>query len=375
MGKCLLSSGIPFHIFHIGPSPFKENVNRSGKFEGLTYEYLSPSIKWPANIIIRVFYYLRGCIQLAYKLSESRSSTVVYACYQGDVINLWVLWLCRLLKIPVVQEVSEWWPGTSGGSWFNDWMYRHVMFHWSNGALPISHEVEDRIRNLAGPDYPQCRVSVLVDPKENISRSKSIDGHTNHSRPVLLWCGMVDGYKRDVLFLIDAMAEIKTPAGQNSLLRIVGPCTEKVKTELLAYVQSKNISAACIDIAGFVSDEQLWNDCKQAEVLLMPLWEDDRSATRFPTKFGQYLAAGRPIVTARVGEIRHFLTDETAIFYPAGDAIGLAGALDRLLADPVSGKRIAARAAVAVLPHVDYLSNVPRISGWFSKIYSEYRRD
>lgn len=369
IGRCLVSSSIPFHVWHLGPSSFEENKNKCGEHGGLTFEYLSPSVRRPSTFIKRSLYYLWGCILLFFRLLKYRRHSVVYVYYHGDFINIWSLLLCRLMKIPSVQEACEWWPGTTYSNFFNGWMYRTVMFRWSNGAMPISHEIEDRIQGLAGSDYPVCRVPVLVDPTEN---NRQLEDGFNRDRPrqVLLWCGMVDGYKRDVLFLIEAMAKLTSPAGQNSLLRIVGPCSESCRLELLAYANSKNIAAERVNIVGFVSDAQLWNYCTQADALLMPLWEDDRSSTRFPTKLGQYLAAGRPIVTARVGEIKYFLTAETAMFYPPGETTGLAYSLDLLLNDPALADRLASRAMQEVLPKVDFRSNAQRISQWFRQIYS-----
>ena len=287
-------------------------------------------------------------------------------------MNLWVLWLCRLMKIPVVQEACEWWPGAASSNFFTRRMYQSIMFRWSNGAMPISHQIEERIRSLSGPDYPLCRVPVLVYPAENnIQSSEGLNG--DPSRPVLLWCGMVDGYKRDVFFMMDAMAALKSSLGRNSLLRIVGPCTNNLRSELLSYASLQNISTERIDIVGFVSDIQLWNYCIQANALMMPLWDDDRSCTRFPTKLGQYLAAGRPIVTACIGETKYFMSDETAMFYLPGDAADLAHSLDSLLTDPVLSERLASRATQEVLPKVDFRTNASRISEWFSHTYSTIR--
>ncbi len=372
IGKCLAASGVPFHLCHIGPSSFEENKAGSGDYEGLTFEYLSPSVCRPDKTVKRALYYLWGCMLLPLRLFQHRRNILVYVYCLGDFINLWVLLLCRLMRLPVVQEACEWWPGKADCKPFTKWMYQNIMFRWSNGAVPISQEIQDRIRRLSGPDYQLCRMPVLVDPTENDARLKerlTVD----RSSPVLFWCGMVDGYKRDVIFLIDAMSELKSPDGLNALLRIAGPCTENCRLELLYYARSKHISSERLDIMGFVSDTQLCTYSAQADALLMPLWPDDSSLTRFPTKLGQYLASGRPIVAAQVGEVKHFLSDETAMFYPPGDAKGLAHSLDRLLSDPALGERLASRATQEVLPRVDYRSNASRISKWFYQIYSKTR--
>jgi glycosyltransferase involved in cell wall biosynthesis len=368
IGRGLVLKGIPFHVWHIGPSPFKENIERTGIIEGISFEYLSPGVSWPSFKAVRTLYYLWGFIKLIFCLLHVRKKGIVYCYYQGDIKNLVTLLLCRLMRIPVVQEVCEWWPGTPSGNVYNKWMYRNIMFRWSTGGLVISHEIRNRIESIAGTKYTICMMPVLVDPAENkVIRNENHCRHLSISS--FLWCGMVDGYKKDVLFLIDAMAQLKSQRGQDSLLRIIGPCSQNARDELLCYAASKNISAARLDIAGFVSEDELWEYCTKADALLMPLWDDDRSITRFPTKLGQYLAAGRPIVTSKVGEIKYYLNEKTAMFYRPGDAEGLTQCLDRLLDDTNFGDRIAGAALEDVLPKIDFRTNAERISEWFHQIY------
>jgi glycosyltransferase involved in cell wall biosynthesis len=56
----------------------------------------------------------------------------------------------------------------------------------------------------------------------------------------------------------------------------------------------------------------------------------------------EYLAAGRPLIAARVGAVAETLTDgEHALLVPAGDPDALASALRRLVADPALRSRLA----------------------------------
>ncbi|MFZ5570352.1 MAG: glycosyltransferase [Thermodesulfobacteriota bacterium] len=369
IGKCLAISGIPFNVLHIGPSSFKENKARKGKFEGLSFEYLSPSVVWPKWIVKRVLYYFWGCMMLPLVLAKHRRNSVVYIYYQGNLINLWVLFLCRAMRIPPVQEACEWWPKTENGSVFMEWMYHKIMFKWSRGAMPISHEIEKRIRQLCKADFPVLRVPALVDSEENKTQDEKTES-SGSALPVIFWCGMVDGYLRDVLFFIDVMAAMKSVKGSMCVFEIIGPCSDKSRKILLSHADSKKIDLTRIHILGFVSDDLLWKHCRQAEALLMPLWDDDRSKTRFPTKLGLYVAAGRPVVTTPIGEIGYFMNDENAIFYKPGDIEGCAQSLDQLLSSPDLVQRISSKAFVEVLPKLEYRKNAARISRWFEKVYS-----
>lgn len=371
MGRCFVYQNIPFHVFHLGPSPFKENVINKGEVAGITFEYLSPSVIWPSNKWIRIFYYLYGYIKLISRLIKIPENSVVYIYYQGDFKNLLILLLCRVLRKKVAQEVCEWWSGTEKGSWFTKLMYERIMFRLSDGALPISHEINNRIRSLTNPDYPLCIVPVLTDSdslyKLKIKNTVNDDSNTDQQK-FFLWCGMVDGYKRDVLFLIDGLSKIKPHFKNKYLLKIVGPCTEKCRLELICYARTKGVNEDQITIVGFVSDEELWGFCTTALGLLMPLWDNDRSLTRFPTKFGQFIAAGRPIVTSPIGEMNYYLNDSSALLYQPGNSSELACCLEKLLHNPELGIILAKNATERILSSIEIKSNTVKITHFFEKL-------
>jgi glycosyltransferase involved in cell wall biosynthesis len=71
-------------------------------------------------------------------------------------------------------------------------------------------------------------------------------------------------------------------------------------------------------------------------VLYTPLESDGMSRVIF-----EYLAAGRPLIAARVGVVPEVLTDgESAVLVPAGDSQALAAALERLVGDPAAASRL-----------------------------------
>ena len=60
-------------------------------------------------------------------------------------------------------------------------------------------------------------------------------------------------------------------------------------------------------------------------------------------KLFEYLAAGRPTVASRIGQVTELLQDgETGLLVPPGDAPALTAALDRLRADETLRARLGA---------------------------------
>ena len=96
-----------------------------------------------------------------------------------------------------------------------------------------------------------------------------------------------------------------------------------------------------IRYAGFVERRALLQEYSAASVLVIPLFDDVRSHARFPTKLGEYLASGRPVVTNRVGEIPRFLEDGiSACVTEPRDTAAFAEAICQLLAHPAQGQEI-----------------------------------
>jgi glycosyltransferase involved in cell wall biosynthesis len=100
---------------------------------------------------------------------------------------------------------------------------------------------------------------------------------------------------------------------------------------------------ARVEFAGYVGRGELLELYARARALLIPLGDDGRSRARFPSKIGEYLAAARPVVTSRVGEIGRHLTDGvTAYVASPGDAAAYAARIVELLEHPEQAAAVGA---------------------------------
>ena len=83
------------------------------------------------------------------------------------------------------------------------------------------------------------------------------------------------------------------------------------------------------------------NYLKNAEILALARPDNVQAAYGFPTKLGEYLLTGNPVVVTRVGELDNFLVDrESCLFANPNSAEDFADKLLWLLAHPDEGKQI-----------------------------------
>src|SRR5206468_2939448 len=146
----------------------------------------------------------------------------------------------------------------------------------------------------------------IVDSRRFIEAAPlpSRDGDT---MPHFVWCGV--GYVRDVRFIVRLLALINRE-GHPCKLRIVSAnYLLWVPEDIRQYAREQGLAEDAIEFMGRVDDRTLEGCYKSATALLLPLWDDDKSRTRIPNKLAEYLAAGRPVVTCKVGDLCDFLVD------------------------------------------------------------------
>jgi glycosyltransferase involved in cell wall biosynthesis len=81
------------------------------------------------------------------------------------------------------------------------------------------------------------------------------------------------------------------------------------------------------------------------------------------------MAAGRPIVASRLGQIEDVLEDgRSALLVPPGDARALAGALERLTDDRELGARLAAAARADATERHTWRHNARRIADAYAAL-------
>ncbi len=372
VGKALLKAGVEFSVLHCGPSPIAANKTASGVYEGIRYEYTTPTMKRPDNALMRFLLYVCCACLLVSRLIALRSErrrTTVYIFIQHGPTGLIAAAACKLLGIPVVQEVNEWWPGTGNAedSRFTSWLYNGPMFSLATGAIVISSLIEERARAASQRLKRKLivqRTPILVDINK-FHTEKNIRDSRNAETPQFVWCGGVDGYVKDIEFLIRALAQVfKT--GMNCRLAIVGGASENVRRRIMQYAKSHGLGGA-VAIQGFVEEERLDEIYQPAAGLLLPLFDDDRSRTRMPTKLGGYLASGIPVITCAVGDLTELLSHGwNAYIGPPGDEAAFAQNMCSVLRDPATARKIGAAGRRACEAEIHYEAHSARLADFFA---------
>jgi glycosyltransferase involved in cell wall biosynthesis len=371
VGKALLSADVRFRVMHCGPSVIAANSEASGTYDGIPFEYTSLTTKRPRVFLLRALLYAWGFTVLTIRLLQllpQRHSTCIYVYIQSGPIGVATAAICQVLGLPIVQEVNEWWPKTEGCSQFTKWLFRRPMFSLATGALVISTLIEERVRATAARlNHPLIvhRMPIIADlAKFKAANQPPLLASIDLGLPYFAWCGGVAGYIEDVFFMIRATGQVKQ-RGLLSQLVIVGPVDPATREQILKYAETYGVGGMVV-LAGFVDDDQLQALYNCAAALLLPLWDDDRSKTRFPTKLSGYLASGTPVITCNVGDLTQFLENgKSAYIGSPGDEQDFARNMFVVLRDRTLARVIGSAGRRVCEAEIDYTKHSRQLADFF----------
>jgi glycosyltransferase involved in cell wall biosynthesis len=330
--KGFIENGIPVHVICFR-NDYLENYN--GQTEGINYYHPFGQTKRNRYFIIRRWQkfvkYIRALSLL--KAINNANRIIAIQVYSEDIFTqLFSFILAKWFKTELLIERSE-----------------HPLRNFQDNYLKkfagkIKVFIETRLY-----DGIFCISTYLIDfyVKSGFSLGKiclvpsTVDtGRFNHhfSPPLkfkyILYVGSLTIQKDGVNILIESFAKICDKYPEMKLVLIGEADTLNEELMLKRLVSSLKIETERVKFLGRLSRNDIPAYLCNAQILALARPQNIISDAGFPSKLTEYLAAGKPVVVTRVGEIPAYLQDNESAFLSVPDsAEAFAGKLDFVLSN------------------------------------------
>jgi len=322
--KALAKEGVFVKVLLLAPTTEAAiNEFKSGKVDGVEYQYMT-NITWKNKntpSYVKFFYYILGLFLSLKYLRQDKVNCLL--SYHNELLsNVFYRIVTKLSGMPFIIDKTEY-----PNRYFKMSPFRKQIEHFKlkmfDGFILITKELERfyfQITNYELDRYFLLPMTIDGDRYKGIAKSK------NNKRYIAVVFGT---HNRDGLFeSVIAYHKYYRLKGHLPLdLVLIGDFLGLCKSfpeckEILNYIKINNLESN-VDFKGLVSIIDVPNILMNAKCLLTtPL---EYVSGGFPTKLGEYLLSGVPVVSTSAGEIEKYLTNNENIFLSAtGDLDGIA---------------------------------------------------
>lgn len=365
--KGLQANNIDVKVFIATPTERKGNIKNTqpkGSYKGVNYEYaLNKSVRSNHFLQRRIDDFF-GPIRTAFNVIRFKPDAAVIISHSSLSVLFALKVLFRMKGLTFIAERTEAPFHGSGSSKF----YKSIgsilkrnIYKKLDGFLVISHELMKIYSKIISKNCPIVLIPVIVDVND------IYNGAVKRTRN-LIYTGPLLQKKDGILTIIKSFADIAQDYPDTNLICTGNLESSRDKEKVVEEIEKSGVKDRII-MKGFVTRKEMIELLNSAVGLVLAKPSSDQADTCFPTKLGEYLATGNPIVVTKTGEIPLYLEDGVNAYIAEPDSVeSFTDKLRDLLSDPIKAQEIGAKGKKTAEDKFNYAETAKKVIDLVEKI-------
>jgi glycosyltransferase involved in cell wall biosynthesis len=305
-------------VYCIRPADRPPNVlnkEEVGIIDGVEYIYPAKTTIWPDKKVKRIFIYLKGMIltlkTLRQDYKKKKIDVIISYSYSVIINNVFGIF-SRMYKIKFSYFVDEYpysilYPNKYGTLY--KWYELNHFYKIFDNFLVMTTPLKDFYSERAKPGANIVVVPMTVQPK----RFENVSDKSPFQQPYFAYAGYLGDDKDGVDILLKAFS-IVSKEYENVLLVLIGYSNNQEHHDKLNDITKESNIEDKVIFTGRIHRDEIPHYFNNAIGLVLARPDNIQAKGGFPTKLGEYLATGKPVVVTKVGEIPFYLKDQRNAF-------------------------------------------------------------
>lgn len=294
---------------------------RKGIYKGVKFIHFTPFLYTPKFKMLRKINTFIGIIfSIPYLVvNHNRNNTLAFISSQLDLFSILIFKLISIVSgVKYVLLRSEYPNLINRKVKYASLYMKYILkplYSFYNGAIFMTFILQNYFNNLSTKKKSTIVIPLTIEiDKFNCSNYNK----NNKMDDLIVYCGSMNDSKEGISNLLDCIhkASLVNPKLK---LTLYGELKDDWGLKYEEIIAQKGISEF-VSLKGLIHSNEIPYRLCEAKLLIMIRPKTKLAEGGFPTKLGEYLSTGIPVLCTNTGEISHYLTNEVDAYILESDA-------------------------------------------------------
>jgi glycosyltransferase involved in cell wall biosynthesis len=345
---------------------YLKNIDIKGEHNGIKYKYFSKKTVRSKSFAFRRFNDFFGYFKLLIYLINLKTKIDIVLLV--DVRNFWripIYILCKIRKTKVVYELNE--HPLVFSTKFKYFFEKHFIFKMFDGFIVISENLKFLLNNFKKKDCLILKVPIINEIKKN--NLDSIVINSIMQKKFILHSGGLIESKEGISTILKSIHLVNNNSDFELNIYFTGHLSNSIDKDFISNTIIKLGLSNHVKFLGYLNDIELYNYQFNSILFLLIKPNNLQNNYCFPTKLGEYMTIGKPIIATNVGEYMNYLTNDfNSLIVANDDPVLIANNIIKVLRDNKLYNNLGINAKYTSNFYFNYKIHARNINSFFFEI-------
>jgi glycosyltransferase involved in cell wall biosynthesis len=339
-----------------------------GVYEGIKFSNIyNTTVKSPYKIMRAIHEFSKSVLVFHYCLRNLKTKTLILYYSHESLPALAIKFVTYFSDSLFYKEETEHPLIRVRDEKLNKYLFLNYHYRIFDGMFVITHNLYKYFKDELKYKKPILILPMIVDV------DRFTNGISINSRNIV-FSGELNDKKEGLNLLIRAFSKV-LKLNPNYNLNLYGNATDDAyESYLIKMIFDLKIQKNVI-MHGYKIRDEMTEILRKADILVFTRPLSLQATYGFSTKLGEYLAAGKPVVATRIGEIENYLKDRKNAFICDPNEDSIANKICEIIEDYSFASRVAEEGRQCALEHFNNKEETKKAIARLQDIHNKTIRD